>query len=66
MIRDVFRPYKEGRIVIYYLGIEDVKTMAEELDCRAYYSHAEEKERLLEQFRLEERMIVATSAFELT
>src|SRR5271168_497342 len=63
MIQRKLRQYEQGKTVVYCSSVDKVKILAEVLECDAYYSGVEDRERRLEEFvRGKKRIIVATSA----
>ena len=63
MVQEMLGEYSSGKAVVYCNAVRQTIDLAEALDCYAFYYTATDKIMVLQWFRSEGRIIVATSAF---
>ena len=63
IVQEMLGEYPSGKAVVYYNAIRQTIDLAEALDCHTFYYTATDKIIVLQWFRSEGRIIVATSAF---
>jgi len=56
--------WKDGKVIIYVSTVSQVKAYAEALQCEAYYSQAEEKDRKLRELKSGEARLMWRSTID--
>ena len=63
MVQKMLGEYPSGKAVVYYNVVRQTINLAEALDCYIFYYTATNKIIVLQWFRSEGRIIIATSIF---